>query len=94
MFDPQQQLQVWKEMSARREEPVIIYHSHTNSQAYPSRSDVELATEPQAHYVIIPTYHLYNEEIRSFRIVDQMVIEERVRIVQQYQPELELQMVA
>ncbi|MBS0588641.1 MAG: M67 family metallopeptidase [Proteobacteria bacterium] len=94
IFDPQQQLQVWKEMSARREEPVVIYHSHTNSQAYPSRSDVELATEPQAHYVIIPTYHLYNEEIRSFRIVDQMVIEERVRIVQQYQPELELQMVA
>lgn len=94
MFDPQQRLQVWKEMSARCEEPVVIYHSHTNSQAYPSRSDVELATEPQSHYVIIPTQHLYEEEIRSFRIADHMVIEERVRIVLQYQPELELQMVA
>ncbi|MXS82743.1 Mov34/MPN/PAD-1 family protein [Nitrosomonas oligotropha] len=93
-FDPQQQLQVWKEMSARCEEPVVIYHSHTSSQAYPRRSDVELATEPQAHYVIIPTQHLYQAEIRSFRIADQMVIEERVRIVQHYQPELELQMVA
>lgn len=94
MFDPQQQLQVWKEMNVRCEEPIVIYYSHTSTQAYPSRTDVELATEPQSHYVIIPTQHLYKEEIRSFRIVDQMVIEERVRVVQQYQPELELQMVA
>ncbi|CAD86264.1 MULTISPECIES: M67 family metallopeptidase [Nitrosomonas] len=92
MFDPQQQLQVWKEMSARHEEPVVIYHSHTGSEAYPSRSDVELAAEPQAHYVIIPTCSPHKEEIRSFRIVDQMVIEERVQIVRQYQPELEFQM--
>lgn len=94
MFDPLQQMQVWKEMNARREEPIVIYHSHTSSQAYPSRTDVEFATESQSHYVIIPTTHVYPEEIRSFRIVDQMVIEERVRIVHQYQPELELQMVA
>ena len=93
-FDPQQQLLVWKEMEARGEEPVVIYHSHTSSQAYPSRADVELATEPQAHYVIIPTASLNQEDVRSFRIIDQMVIEERIRVVHQYQPELELQMVA
>jgi proteasome lid subunit RPN8/RPN11 len=93
-FDPQQQLQIWKEMDARGEEPIVIYHSHTDSQAYPSHADVEYATEPQSHYVIIPTQSHYNQEIRSFRIIDQMVIEERVRIIHQYQPELELQMVA
>ncbi|UJP05117.1 MAG: M67 family metallopeptidase [Nitrosomonas sp.] len=93
-FDPQQQLCVWKEMEARNEEPIVIYHSHTGSQAYPSRADIELAMEPQAHYVIIPTIHLNQEEVRSFRIIDQMVIEEKIRIVRQYQPELELQMVA
>lgn len=93
-FDPQQQLQVWQEMDARCEEPIVIYHSHTNSQAYPSRTDVECASEPQSHYVIIPANYLYKEEIRSFRIVDHMIIEERIRIVHQYQPELELQMVA
>lgn len=94
MFDPQQQLEVWKEMNVRHEEPIVIYHSHTASEAYPSRSDVELAAEPQAHYVIIPSYSPDENEIRSFRIVDQMVIEERIRIVRQYQPELEFQMVA
>lgn len=93
-FDPHQQLLVWKEMEARGEEPVVIYHSHTNNQAYPSRADVELATEPQAHYIIIPTVFLNKEGVRSFRIIDHMVIEERIRIVHQYQPELELQMVA
>lgn len=94
MFDPQQQLQVWKEMNARHEEPIVIYHSHTAGETYPNRSDVELAAEPQAHYVIIPSRSLDENEIRSFRIVDQIAIEERIRIVQQYQPELEFQMVA
>lgn len=93
-FDPQQQLQVWREMEARDEEPVVIYHSHTGTQAYPSRTDVDHATEPQSHYVIIPTDSLYGDEIRSFRIVDGMVTEERVRMLDSYQSDCELAMVA
>lgn len=93
-FDPQQQLHVWKEMDMRDEEAIVIYHSHTDSQAYPSHSDIEYAAEPRAHYVIIPTQPLYNQEIRSFRIVDRIVVEEKVRIIHQYTPELEPQMVA
>jgi proteasome lid subunit RPN8/RPN11 len=93
-FDPQQQLQVWREMEARGEEPVVIYHSHTGSQAYPSRADVDHATEPQCHYVIIPTDPRYGDEIRSFRIVDGMVTEERVRMLDAYQLKGEAAMVA
>lgn len=93
-FDPQQQLQVWREMEARGEEPVVIYHSHTDTQAYPSRTDVEYATEPHSHYVIIPTDSLHGEEIRSFRILDGMVTEERVRMLDSYKSEWELSMVA
>lgn len=83
-FDPQQQLQVWREMEAQGEEPVVIYHSHTGSQAYPSRTDIENASEPEAHYVIIPTDNLYDGEIRSFRILDGMITEERVSKVSAY----------
>jgi [CysO sulfur-carrier protein]-S-L-cysteine hydrolase len=83
-FDPQQQLQVWREMEKYGEEPVVIYHSHTGSQAYPSRTDVENASEPKAHYVIIPTDSLYDGEIRSFRILDGMITEERVCKVNGY----------
>jgi proteasome lid subunit RPN8/RPN11 len=93
-FDPQQQLQVWREMEARGEEPVVIYHSHTDTQAYPSRTDVDYATEPQCHYVIIPTDPRYGDEIRSFRIVDGMVTEERVRMLDAYKLKGEPAMVA
>ncbi len=81
-FDSRQQLQVWKDMDARGEQPIVIYHSHTSSVAYPSREDIEHATEPQAHYVIISTDHsLHSEAVRSFRIVNGMVTEERIRQV-------------
>ncbi len=93
-FDPQRQLHIWKEMKERGEAPIVIFYSHTHSQAYPNHADVESAIDPQSHYVIIPTESLQSDEIRSFRIIDQIVIEERIRIVHQYEPELELQMVA
>ena len=93
-FEPQQQLQVWRTMEMRGEEPIVIYHSHTHTQAYPSRTDVQYATEPRCHYVIIPTGPAYKEEIRSFRIVDGMVTEERVRMLGSYKAEWELSMVA
>ncbi|WON74121.1 M67 family metallopeptidase [Nitrosospira sp. Is2] len=93
-FDPQQHLQVWRTMEMRGEEPIVIYHSHTHTQAYPSRTDVQYATEPASHYVIIPTEPAYTEEIRSFRIVDGTVTEERVRMLGSYKTEWELSMVA
>jgi len=83
-FSPREQLRVWREMESADEEPVVIYHSHTKSQAYPSREDVQFAHEPSAHYVIIEagSRALSNEErVRSFRIVNQRVIEETVRFV-------------
>ena len=47
-FDSKEQLKVWREMDDRDEEPVVIYHSHTMTEAYPSRTDISYASEPQA----------------------------------------------
>lgn len=83
-FSPREQLQVWREMERADEEPVVIYHSHTHSQAYPSREDIQFAHEPSVHYVIIEAGPLdlsSEERVRSFRIVNQRVIEETVRLV-------------
>ncbi len=80
-FDSMEQFQVWKEMDARDEEPVVIYHSHTATEAYPSRTDVSLASEPAAHYVLVSTRAPDDVEFRSFRIVDGQVTEEEVRVV-------------
>ena len=79
-FDSMEQLRVWREMDDRDEEPVVIYHSHTATQAYPSRTDISYASEPGAHYVLVSTREPDRAEFRSFRIVDGEVSEEEVRI--------------
>lgn len=80
-FDSLEQLQVWREMDERDEEPVVIYHSHTATEAYPSRTDIALAQEPGAHYVLVSTRDPETTEFRSFRIVAGEVTEEEVRVV-------------
>jgi len=80
-FDSLEQLRVWREMDDNDEEPVVIYHSHTATEAYPSRTDISFAGEPGAHYVLVSTREPDSEEIRSFRIVDGVVTEEQINIV-------------
>ncbi|KAB2357754.1 MULTISPECIES: Mov34/MPN/PAD-1 family protein [Actinomadura] len=83
-FDSQEQLKLWREMDDRDEEPVVIYHSHTATEAYPSRTDISYASEPNAHYVLVSTRDEDTEEFRSYRIVDGEVTEEEVRVVDTY----------
>jgi proteasome lid subunit RPN8/RPN11 len=80
-FDAMEQLRVWREMDDRDEEPVVIYHSHTATEAYPSRTDVSFAGEPGAHYLLVSTRAEQTTEVRSFRIVDGVVTEEPVAVV-------------
>jgi proteasome lid subunit RPN8/RPN11 len=80
-FDTHDLLALYREMDDRDEEPVIIYHSHTATQAYPSRTDVSYASEPGAHYVLVSTREPATVEFRSFRIVDGSVTEEEVMVV-------------
>jgi proteasome lid subunit RPN8/RPN11 len=84
-FDSQEQLKVWREMDDRDEEPVVIYHSHTATEAYPSRTDISYASEPNAHYVLVSTRAEDETEFRSFRIVDGEVTEEEVTVVDSYE---------
>ena len=79
-FDSLEQLRVWREMDDRDEEPVVIYHSHTATEAYPSRTDISYASEPGAHYVLGSTGEPDRTEFRSFRIVDGQVSEQEIRI--------------
>nr|WP_127546570.1 M67 family metallopeptidase [Actinoplanes sp. OR16] len=80
-FDSMEYLRVWREMDDRDEEAVVIYHSHTATEAYPSRTDADIAGWPDAHYLLVSTREPDAEEIRSFRILDGVVTEEEVNIV-------------
>jgi [CysO sulfur-carrier protein]-S-L-cysteine hydrolase len=79
-FDSADLLRLYREMDANDEEPVVIYHSHTATEAYPSRTDISLAQEPNAHYVLVSTREPDATDFRSFRIVDGQVTEEPVEI--------------
>lgn len=89
-FDSTELLHLYKDMDARGEEPVVVYHSHTATEAYPSRTDINLASEPNAHYVLVSTRETGNNEgpveFRSFRIIDGEVTEEEVTVVDQLPP--------
>jgi len=80
-FDSADLLALYKEMDANDEEPVVIYHSHTATEAYPSRTDISYASEPNAHYVVVSTRSADETDFRSFRIVDGQVSEEPVEVV-------------
>jgi proteasome lid subunit RPN8/RPN11 len=83
-FDSADLLKLYRELDANDEDPVVIYHSHTATQAYPSRTDVSYASEPFAHYVLVSTRETGTEpgpyEFRSFRIVDGVITEEEIEI--------------
>ena len=80
-YDSIDLLELYREMDDRDEEPVVIYHSHTAAEAYPSRTDISLAMEPGAHYVLVSTREPDSAEVRSYRILDGEVTEEEVRVV-------------
>jgi len=90
-FDSTDLLALYRDMDERGEEPVVVYHSHTATQAYPSRTDIGLAAEPNAHYLLVSTREHGNAEgpveLRSFRIVDGQVSEEPVEVVETYDTE-------
>ena len=83
-FDPKDLLALYREVDDNDEEIVVIYHSHTETEARPSRTDIAYAGEPGAHYVLVST----REEIapaiecRAFRIIEGVVTEEEVSITE------------
>ena len=83
-YDSTDLFQLYKEMDERDEEPVVIYHSHSATEAYPSVTDINLAGEPGAHYVLVSTREHGNNpgpvEFRSYRIIDGVVTEEDVTV--------------
>ncbi len=78
--DPKDQIRVMREMDRKGWELVGIYHSHTHTEAYPSKTDVELAFYPEALYFIVSVQDRHAPVIRAFRITDGQIGEEEVVI--------------
>jgi proteasome lid subunit RPN8/RPN11 len=81
-FDSKDLLALYRELDEREEEIIVIYHSHTETEAYPSRTDITYASEPGSHYVLVSTRKEIapENEFRSYRIINGAVTEEEVVI--------------
>jgi proteasome lid subunit RPN8/RPN11 len=83
-FDSMDLLKLYRDMDDNDEVPVVIYHSHTATEAYPSRTDVSYASEPEAHYVLVSTRETGTQdgpyEFRSYRIVAGVITEEEITV--------------
>ena len=68
-IDPAQLIDLeFRELPAQGSEIVGIYHSHPESPAYPSATDVELAFWPDAVFLICSLANRERLEVRGFRI--------------------------
>ena len=70
----------YREIEDQGWELMIIYHSHTHSEASPSATDVRLATWPDAYYVLVSLEDKESPAIRAFHIVDGAITEEELRV--------------
>jgi [CysO sulfur-carrier protein]-S-L-cysteine hydrolase len=75
--DPQDYLRADKAAREQGWDLVGVMHSHTHTEAYPSPTDVDQAPDPAWHYVIV-SFKREEPVLRSYRIVDGEVTEERV----------------
>ncbi len=80
VFDPQEQLRVWRSLDDADEDLLVVYHSHTMTEAYPSRTDVRWsANTPGTSWLLVST-RSDDDEVRSYRISDGVITEEEVRV--------------
>lgn len=66
VLDPREQMRIMDEIDDAGEDLLAIYHSHTRSAAYPSRTDVELAFFPATPYLIVSLADRDAPVIRAF----------------------------
>ena len=66
-MDPRDQFRVYNELEALGLDIVGYYHSHTHTEARPSPTDVRLATDLAAVYVLVSLTHQPN--VRAWRII-------------------------
>ena len=70
MLNPKQQIATLAKLRERNEDLFAIYHSHPNAPAIPSQSDFDMASYPDALYLIISLNTKGVLELRCFKLND------------------------
>jgi len=77
-LDSKDLIRNYNEITDSGDELIGIYHSHTKSAPEPSQTDINLATYPDAVYLIVSLADPENPEIRGWWLRDGKVDEERL----------------
>ncbi len=80
--DPKELLKVYREIEDQGWELIGIYHSHTATEAYPSPTDVRLASWPGACYLIVSLADEANPVLRGYYITDGSIAEEPISVTE------------
>lgn len=80
-MDPKELYKAYMEIDDSGWEVMVIYHSHTHTPAYPSDTDIRLATWPDAFYVLISLMDKSTPPVNAFKIVDGVVSEEEIDLL-------------
>ncbi len=79
-FDSAEWLRVYRDLDDADEEQLAVYHSHTATEAYPSRTDVLWSRNTEfGHWLLVST-RAEQDEVRSYTIVEGEVTEEDVQV--------------
>jgi proteasome lid subunit RPN8/RPN11 len=68
-MDPRDQLRVYNEIDDLGLIVVAYYHSHTGTEARPSPTDIRLASDLAAHYVLVSLQDKQRPVVRAWKIV-------------------------
>ena len=79
-LDGKDQLRISDEIDEQGWKTWGFYHSHTHSEAYPSKTDRAQAFYPETRYLILSLADREQPKLRSFFIVDGEVEEEELTI--------------
>jgi [CysO sulfur-carrier protein]-S-L-cysteine hydrolase len=79
-LDAKEQLRVFDELDDRGWDLWAIYHSHTHTTAYPSKTDRSQAFYPESRYLILSLEDRDAPVLRSFFIRDGEVEEEELTV--------------
>ena len=74
-FDSAEWLGVYRQIDDADEEPFVVYHSHTATEAYPSRTDVRWSATAGFPFWLLASTRSDDDEVRAFTIADGAVTE-------------------
>jgi proteasome lid subunit RPN8/RPN11 len=80
-LDAKEQLEAFNRIEDDGRSLIGIFHSHTQTEAYPSETDRRQAFYPEAHYVLVSLADAKKPLLRGYTIRDGQIAEQEVRIV-------------